>query len=151
MRRLYLIAGIGVFLFLYLKFGVPWITDLATTSGVKTAFLIFLAFYCAFAYMAGAIVGHGPKAFAIFITAFLVADIWLFPMMIPYDHPPTGLTPEQQISSDVFFYQVYSDMGVGHTTAWWLTYLFTPLAFLLLFAYELKASVISRHIPRLMI
>ena len=151
MKRLYIIGAIAIFLMIYLKVGVPYISNLVVSSGVKVAFLVFLGFYCLFAYLAGAIIGRGPKALAIFITAFLVADIWLFPLMIPYDHPPIGLTPEAQISSDLFFYQIYTDAGVGHTGAWWLTYLFTPLAFLILFVYELKASVISRHIPRLMI
>ena len=150
-RKLSVIIAIAVFLVVYLSIGVPWVVGLARTHGTNTAFLVFLAFYCIFAYLAGAVVGRGPKALAMFITTFMIADIWLFPMMIPYSGPPSGLTPEQQISSDMFFYSIYTGAGFPHVLAWWATYLFTPLAFLVLFVYELKASIISRHIPRVML
>jgi len=147
MNRYYIIGLLALFLIVYLKVGVPYLSNLAVTNGVVIAYSLFLIFYAVFAYLAGAIVGKGPKALVLFLLVFLIGDLWVLPIMLPMNHPPVGLTPEQSLSSDVFLYQVYSSFGLSYAAIWWLIYLVTPLSLLGLLMLELKSNRLSRYIP----
>jgi hypothetical protein len=150
MKRVYVIVGMAAFLVIYLQLGVPMLANMVTTSGVLTAYPVFLLTYCAFAYLAGAVVGQGPKALVLFVLGFIAGDIWVPPILVGTNGQIPTL-PEQQLASDVFFFQLFRSAGFGVAEAWWLTYFAVPVLAISVFVFELKTSAISRVIPRVML
>ena len=120
-RKLSVIIAIAASLLIYLVIGVPWLISLVETNGILVAFPVFLLFYSIFAYLIGAVVKQGPRAFALFLFAFLLGDIIMPPILVSMSGaiPPLA---SQQLASDVFFFTLYTNFGAPVVLAYWLTY-----------------------------
>ncbi|KUO40648.1 MAG: hypothetical protein APZ16_04525 [Candidatus Hadarchaeum yellowstonense] len=150
MKKLYTIVAVAVFLFLYIQVGIPFLSRLVQSNGVLVAFPIFLLMYGVFAYLAGAVAGQGPKAFVLFLLGFIAGDIWVPPILVGMNGQIPAL-PEQQLASDVFFFQLFRSWNFGVVEAWWLTYLVVPVIALAIFVFELRTGKVSKIIPRVML
>jgi len=68
------------------------------------------------------------------LPALLVSGLVLAGMSLGYAEPESiYLTPNQALSSDVFFYTVFASLGAPHLISWILTYIFVPAASLYIF------------------
>jgi hypothetical protein len=150
MRKLYWFAGLGVFFVVYLLIGIPALDSITQNNGVLVSFPIFLGIYAIFAYLLGAMVGHGPIAVVLFIFGYLLADIAAPPLLVSI----AGAIPtlaSAQLASDVFFFTIFTSIGIGVTASWWLTYLAVPMLCAGIIILELKGRVLSRYLPKMML
>lgn len=68
------------------------------------------------------------------LLALVASGLALAAMSLDYREPEgLFLTPNQALSSDVFFYTLFTSLGMPHLVSWILTYLFVPAASLYIF------------------
>jgi len=150
MNRLQLFTGLGVGFVLYLVIGVPALIRLTETNGVLVAFPIFLAIYAVFAYFVGAVAGHGPLAIVLFVFGYLFVDVIAPPLLVSQAGQVPTLA-SAQLASDVFFFTLFTSVGIGVTVAWWATYLLVPMSCAAIIILELKSRTLSRYLPKVML
>lgn len=147
MKKLYLLAGLGVFLLLYISFGVPFLTGMVETQGVLVAFPIFILIYAVIAYVAGGMIKKSGKALVVFIAGFLAADTIMPPLLVSASGEIPALA-SSQLASDVFFFSLFRSWGIATSISYYLTYIGVPLLMFLVLALELKRSAFSRYLPK---
>lgn len=152
-REAFLVAQVIVVLVLWLTIGIRFFNWLNKETGPVVSYGLFLLGWGVLFGFTGASLGNGGRGLtwmALSIAVFIIGDTVVPPILIPYDGA-TRLTGEQALASDVFFYSIFTAIGLPHQVSWVLTYFGAPVTAVLVVVYTARYSAARRRIKGIMV
>ena len=124
MQRL---AGFAVGLLIWFFAIIPYFANLSVTHGIILSFSLFLALSYLYFRVVFKTTRMPTKHLALFVWSYIVIDIIQPPKLITMASDTALLTPEQAFASEVYFYNIFTSLGLPHASAWYLTYFGIPI------------------------
>jgi len=123
--------------------GYPIIEEINERAGVVVAYTLFLAVYFSVAVLFGRGVHNVGKSVALMMAGVIGFDLLTPPILISLTEPPSEEVLHI-LSSDTYFYTIFTELGAGHQSAFLLTYPVMVLAGMLVFTFFLSGKQLRK-------